>query len=276
MSLEGKRILVTGGGSGIGYACAARLVADGARVTICGRDEARLTVAAGKLASLATGRATIDWVVADVTREDDVGRAIAAAAKEGGLDGCVANAGGGGLPAPYHAQSADEFLRVLQLNLMGTMLCIKHAVPAMIAGGGGSFIGMSSLAGAVTHPYFGAYPVAKAGIESMMRNAADEYGHFKLRFNAIRPGFTATELMAEIPGDGAVYRSYLENTPMGDVAQPEDVAHLARFLLDDESRWITGQSIAVDGGNALRRGPDFSSVVAMIHGAHVLDGGVPG
>ncbi len=96
----------------------------------------------------------------------------------------------------------------------------------------------------------------------MMRNAADEYGKEGLRFNAIRPGFIATEIMAGIPEDSDTYLSYIENTPMNDVGQPEDVAELARFLIGPESRWITGQCINVDGGHSLRRGPDFSSFIA--------------
>ena len=96
------------------------------------------------------------------------------------------------------------------------------------------------------------------GIEQMMRNAADEYGPQKVRFNAIRPGFIATEIMACVPRDSLVYMSYIENTPMQDVGEPEDVGSLCRFLIGPESRWITGTAINVDGGHHLRRGPDFT------------------
>ena len=159
----------------------------------------------------------------------------------------------------YEDMDLAEFQRVLTLNVVGTMLCIKYTLPHMIEAGSGSFIGMSSLAGHVTHPWFGAYPVSKAGIEAMIRNAADENGPHNVRFNAIRPGFVATELMEGIPRDGEVYDSYIRNTPLGDVAQPGDIGQLARFLISPESRWITGQCINVDGGHSLRRGPDFSS-----------------
>lgn len=162
---------------------------------------------------------------------------------------------------PYGKLDTDEFMRVLNLNVVGTMLCMKHSIGPMIEQGGGSFVGMSSLAGHITHPYFHAYCAGKAGVEAMMRNAADEYGKDKLRFNAIRPGFIATEIMAGIPRDSEVYQSYIDNTPMHDVGQPEDVGELARFLIGPESRWITGQCINVDGGHSLRRGPDFSSFV---------------
>ena len=255
--LTGKSVLVTGGGTGIGRACAARLAAEGATVTICGRTEQ--TLAAAAATECAEG-GSVSYVVADVTSEDDVARAaLAAADQHGHLHGVVANAGGGGGLGPYHLLDTDEFKRVLDLNVVGTMLTIKYTVQRLAAAQGGSFVAMSSLAGHVTHPYFGAYTAGKAGIEAMIRNAADEFGSAGVRFNAVRPGFIATEVMEAIPRDSAVYASYVQNTPLGGVGQPSDVAALVRFLISDESRWITGTVINVDGGHSLRRGPDFGS-----------------
>jgi NAD(P)-dependent dehydrogenase (short-subunit alcohol dehydrogenase family) len=91
-----------------------------------------------------------------------------------------------------------------------------------------------------------------------VKNAADEYGSAKVRVNAIQPGFIATEIMEGIQRGGSVWNSYVDQTPLGDVGQPEDIASVARFLLSDESRWITGQTIAVDGGNSLGAGPDYT------------------
>ncbi len=268
-SLEGRSVVVTGGGTGIGAACARLAAAEGARVTICGRTEGRLRETAERIRA---DGGEIGFVVADVTVEEDVARLMAAATDFGsGLHGVVANAGGGGGLGPYHLQEIPEFVRVLHLNVLGTLLCIKHAVPHLARAGNGSFIGMSSIAGHVTHPLFGAYPVAKAGIESMIRNAADEYGHLNVRFNALQPGFIATELMDFVERGGPVWNSYVDQTPLGGVGQPDDVAQVARFLLSDESRWITGQTIAVDGGHCLRRGPDYSSLVELIYGAAALD-----
>jgi NAD(P)-dependent dehydrogenase (short-subunit alcohol dehydrogenase family) len=261
--LAGLSVLVTGGGTGIGKACAAALVADGAAVTISGRTLASLEAAAESISAGANHGGSVHIACGDVTNEEDVKAMVAAAAATtGGLNGCIANAGGGGLPMPYAAVDTEEFMRVLNLNVLGTMLCMKHSLPLMIDAGGGSFVGMSSLAGHITHPYFHAYCAGKAGIEAMMRNAADEYGKDRVRFNAIRPGFIATEMMEGIPRDSEVYRSYIDNTPMNDVGKPGDVAELARFLIGPESRWITGQAINVDGGHCLRRGPDFSSFVS--------------
>jgi NAD(P)-dependent dehydrogenase (short-subunit alcohol dehydrogenase family) len=273
--LEGHAAIVTGGGTGIGKACAAQLAADGAAVTICGRTEAKLADAATLIEAAAGHGGSVRYVVADVTDETDVQKVVEAALEPtGALNSVVANAGGGGGMGPMHMQNAAEFTRVLHLNVLGTLFTMKHTVPHLVAaatsGAGGSFIGMSSIAGHVTHPYFGAYTVSKAGIEEMIRNAADEYGPTRVRFNAIRPGFISTEIMEGIPRESAVYTSYIENTPMQDVGEPEDIAYLARFLAGAEARWITGQIINVDGGHALRRGPDFSSFLVGALGEDVM------
>jgi NAD(P)-dependent dehydrogenase (short-subunit alcohol dehydrogenase family) len=271
-ALAGKSVVVTGGGTGLGAACAERLAADGATVVICGRTESRLIDTVSRVATqLSEGGPAVRHFVADVTSEDDVARLIDFSVGETGrLDGVVANAGGGGGTLPYHMQDLDEFTRVLHLNVLGTMLLVKHAVPHLVAAGGGSFVGMSSLSGGTTKRYAGAYTVAKAGVEQMMRNAADEYGEVQVRFNAVRPGFTATEIMEGIPRDSPVYASYVDNTPMAGVGEPSDVADLVRFLIGPESRWITGQIINVDGGHCLRRGPDYTAWVEPVYGHDVL------
>ncbi len=270
-SLAGRSAIVTGGGTGIGAACATRLAQDGMNVTICGRTESKLTEVVDRIkAGGASGQ--IRHQVTDVTVESDVAALVANHVEAfGGLNGFVANAGGGGGMGPYHLLDTDEFLRVLHLNVLGTMLSVKYSAAHIVAAGGGSFVGMSSLAGHIPHPMFGAYCVSKAGIEEMMRNAANEYGETKVRFNAIRPGFISTEIMEGIPRESAVYDSYIVNTPLNDVGEPEDVANLAAFLLSDEARWITGTTINVDGGHHLRSGPDFRSFIepAIGHDAMV-------
>jgi len=269
--LEGYAVIVSGGGTGIGYGAAARLAADGAAVTICGRTEDKLKEAASRLAALAGHGGSVQYVVADMTNEADVQRVVEKSlVPTGALKGFFANAGGGGMPGPLHLQNTDEFLRVLNVNVLSTFLSIKHSVPHMVAAGGGSFVGMSSIAGHTTHRYFGAYTAAKAGIEQLMRNAADEYGPVRVRFNAVRPGFIATEIMDNIPRDSEIYRGWIANTPMGDVGQPGDVAGLVRYLIGPESRWVTGTMINVDGGNALRSGPDFGPFVEPMFGADAV------
>lgn len=262
--LSGKSMLVTGGGTGIGRACAVRLAADGAAVTICGRTESSLKTAVEMITQSAGFGGSASYKVGDVTDEGSVKDIIHAAAEAtGSLDGLIANAGGGdGIPTPYAEIDAEDFLQTMELNVMGTLYCVKHSLPLMINAGGGSFVAMSSLAGHVTHRYGKGYCVAKAGVEAMMRNAADEYGARNIRFNAIRPGLIATEMIAVgMPEGSRIYKDYMENTPMAAAGQPEDVAELARFLIGPESRWITGQCINVDGGNSLRRGGDFSLIL---------------
>ncbi len=274
--LSKKGVLVTGGGTGIGHACAAAMISDGASVTICGRTEEKLAESAKKLEAVADHGGSVQYVVCDVTDEEAVKNLMDKAVEPAGnLVGVVANAGGGGGMGPYHMLDTEEYLRVLHLNVLGTMLCVKHSVPHMHKAGGGSFVGMSSIAGLVTHLWFGAYTAGKAGIEAICKNAADEYGPSNIRFNVIRPGFIATEIMENIPREGTVYDSYIENTPLGDVGLPEDVGNLARFLIGPESRWITGEAINVDGGHSLRRGPIFKEFIEPALGKEVMGGKLP-
>lgn len=187
-----------------------------------------------------------------------------AVARGGALHGVVANAGGGGTLASHHQCDTSEFLRAVPLNLLSTMLCVKHGAPALAAAGGGAFVAMSSIAAGVTHPHFGAYLVAKVAIETLIRNAADEYGRVNMRFNAVAPGFIETEIMEVVPRDSAAFRSYVDNTSLGGVGHPEDVAELVRFLIGPEARWITGETLRLDGGQHLRRGPDYSGFVGPV------------
>jgi NAD(P)-dependent dehydrogenase (short-subunit alcohol dehydrogenase family) len=277
-ALAGRMVIVTGGGTGLGAACAERLARDGADVVISGRTESRLVDTAARVndavgAHVESGRVRL--LAGDVTDEGAVRDLVAFAVGDTGvLHGVVANAGGGGGALPYHLQDLDEFTRVLHLNALGTMLLVKHAVPPMVAAGGGSFVGMSSTSGGTTKRYGGAYGPAKAAVEQIVRNAADEYGEVNVRFNAVRPGFVSTEIMEGIPREGEVFASYVDNTPMGavgsGVGEPDDVADLVRFLIGPESRWVTGTIIAVDGGHSLRKGPDYTPFVEPVLGRDVL------
>ncbi|MCH2416391.1 MAG: SDR family oxidoreductase [Acidimicrobiales bacterium] len=251
------RVLITGGGTGIGRACAETLARHGADVIICGRTLETLQIASEEIKS--AHNAQVEYLSCDVTEEESVEECLSkAAGPSKTLDGVVANAGGAIGLGSYQDLNTDQYLDTLKLNILGTMHCVKHSIPYFANNGGGSFIGMSSIASNLTHRYFGAYTVSKAGIETMMKNAADEYGGLKIRFNAVRPGFIATEIMEVIPRNSEIFKSYVENIPLGEVGKPEDVASLVKFLLGSESSWITGQIFTIDGGHSLRAGPDYS------------------
>lgn len=266
--LDGQGALVTGGGSGIGLATARRLAADGAVVTICGRSKERLDAAVEELGG------GVNAVVADVTVEDDVANAVAAAsdAAPSGLRMAVANAGGSSHMAPLVVSGLDEFKATVEVNIVGTFLTIKHAAPHLVRNGGGGIVAVSSIAAAVSHPYLGAYAVGKAGIDMLVKVAADELGRSNVRVNAVRPGLVDTELVAGIVATEAVLDSYLTQTPLARYGSPDEVAELIRFLAGPESAWITGQAISIDGGHSLRRGPDYTPFAEPVYGADALRG----
>jgi len=267
--IAGWSALVTGGGSGIGLGAATRLVGDGAHVTICGRTEERLRAAVASLetaAGAAGGSAA--YVVADVTVEDQIAEAITrAAAARGRLDILFANAGGAAHMGPIAGADLDQVRATVDLNLIGTFLCIKHAAPLMAAGvgrgaddgepAGGSIIGMSSGAGHFPHRYLWAYGAAKAGIDMLCRYAAEELGRSGIRVNTVQPGIVDDELMAPITAGGPLLDDYLAEMPISRLGTVEDIASLVRFLAGPESAWITGESFAVDGGHHLRRGANY-------------------
>ena len=273
--IAGWSALVTGGGSGIGLGAATRLVRDGAHVTICGRTEERLRAAVASLeaAAAAPGPAgttggTAAYVVADVTVEDQIAEAIAtAAATRGRLDILFANAGGAAHMGPIAGADLDQVRATVDLNLIGTFLCIKHAAPLMAAGvgravdggepAGGSIIGMSSGAGHFPHRYLWAYGAAKAGIDMLCRYAAEELGRSGIRVNTVQPGIVDDELMAPITAGGPLLDDYLAEMPISRLGTVEDIASAVRFLAGPESAWITGESVAVDGGHHLRRGANY-------------------
>ncbi len=213
-SLGGQAALVTGGGSGIGLACARHLIRDGASVTLMGRSEDRLRSAADTLAPEAAGGAEVRWSAGDTSSEDDVARAVAAASEVTGALQLVVASAGTGTMGPVVATSMSEWERVLSVNLTGTFLAIKHAAPVLARAGGGSIVAISSIAAPLTHPYMAPYSVSKAGIETLVRNAADELGHAGVRVNAVRPGLVPTELADPLVADEQVLDDYLAQMPL--------------------------------------------------------------
>ena len=270
--LAGKAALITGGGSGIGLACARHLLRDGASVTLAGRTQSRVDAAVEELRAEAPEGAEVHGVACDVAKEDDVVAAVEAAKRAtGALQLCVASAGTGAL-GPVIATPTEMWESVMATNLTGAFFTLKHTGMEMVKAGGGAFVGISSIAAPLTHPYMAAYCVSKVGLEALIRTAADELGRCDVRVNAVRPGIVPTELAAPLEQDPAVLADYLAQMPVSRTGTVDDVASLVRFLLGPESSWITGQCIGVDGGHHLRRGPNVEHWARAVYGDALVDG----
>lgn len=272
LPLAGMHALITGGGSGIGLACAKHLRRDGATVTIMGRSEQRLADGAGELAEIgAPGE--VRTHAGDVSDEDDVAAAVVAASNEGALDVAVAAAGTGWM-SPVVTTDADAWRNVMAINLDGAFFTVKHAAAAMAGSGGGSICAISSIAAPLTHRYMAPYSVSKAGVETLVQNAADELGMADVRVNAVRPGLVPTELATPLHSNEEIVDDYLAQMPLRRLGTVDDIAAAVRFLVGPESTWITGQCLGVDGGHTLRRGPDLEAFARLMFGDDAVEGRV--
>jgi len=274
LSLADRTYLVTGGGSGIGKGVAAALMTAGARVMIVGRNPDRLAVAVSDIRGNAgESGGAVRYEPTDITNEDETARAVdAATAWSDRLHGVVHCAGGSETIGPITQIDSDAWRRTVDLNVNGTMYVLKHSARELVRGGGGSFIAISSIAASNTHRWFGAYGPTKSAIDHLMKVAADELGASWVRVNGIRPGLIRTDLVEPIMQTPGVKDDYMINTPLPRVGEVSDVAMLALFLLSDAAAWITGQIINVDGGQSLRRGPDFTAMLEPVFGEDGLRG----
>jgi NAD(P)-dependent dehydrogenase (short-subunit alcohol dehydrogenase family) len=249
--LDGKTALITGGAAGIGLATARRYVAEGAHVVLGDIATDALDAAAAELGdAVATSRC-------DVTDEADVEALVAlAVARFGQLDIAVANAGTGtaGLIIDH---PLSEWQRVLDLCLTGVFLTFKHAGRAVTEAGGGALIAIASLNAIQAGRGMAAYCSAKAGVAMLTEVAAIELGPAGVRCNAIAPGFVYTQLTEGVSGVPGVLDEYIENTPLGRGAQPEEIADAALFLASAESSFVNGALLSVDGGARTKRYPDI-------------------
>jgi NAD(P)-dependent dehydrogenase (short-subunit alcohol dehydrogenase family) len=244
--LEGRRALVTGAAQGLGRAIAGLLVGRGARVMVADIDEKGAERAAGELGDAAR------WVRCDVTRAEDVQGAVQTTVDAfGGLDILVNNAGIE-IVKPLFDQTEEEFTRLMDINVKGVWLGMKHAVPVMAAAGGGSIVNMSSLAGTGGAPLFGSYCASKAAVIQLTRVAAVELRPAGIRVNAVCPGFIGTAMVDRlIPTVEAVVGvpwDQLIALKQGRMGTADEVAEMVAFLASDEASFTTGSHYILDGG----------------------------
>lgn len=250
--LAGKTALVTGGSGGIGRACAEALARDGAAVVIMGRREEALATARAAVLAAAPG-SRVEIAVGDAGSEDDVRAALAIAHGLGGrLDILVPTLGGGGF-ARLLDKTVEDFRAELDVNITSVFIAMRHGVPLMRSGG--AIVCISSTAATMPFPALAAYCAGKAGLEALVRTAADELSTLGIRVNAVRPGLTRSNATSEMFDNQAVVDRFLEQIPLGRTGEPADIAAAVRYLAGPESGWVTGQSFAVDGGQELRRNP---------------------
>jgi NAD(P)-dependent dehydrogenase (short-subunit alcohol dehydrogenase family) len=250
--LQGKRALIYGGGTGLGYACAESMASEGAVVYISGRRKARLEDSVARLSSI--GRAS--FAVGDATIEMDVKRVTESAVEfMGGLDTLVISAGTSSVGSILD-ETLDRFREVCDANLLSTFLCSRHGAPHMVANGKGSIIAISSMYGLVGQYQRIAYCASKAGVIGMIRAMALDLADKGVRANAICPGFIETELTREMvsrePDPEATMQKRRHMHPIARSGRLEEIGLAAVYLASDDAAWTTGQFLAVDGGYTIR------------------------
>lgn len=240
--LVGHRVVVTGGGNGIGAATCRILAGRGASVSVLDRDAGAARAVAEEL-----GGHPVEVDVADpgatTAAIEDAARAM------GGLTDVVANAGFG-LNKPLHRYRDEEWALVVGVNLSGTFHTLRAAIPLLLAGGGGSIVTVSSLNAARPLQGEAPYSAAKAGVVNLTRTAALEYAP-SIRANSVSPGMIATALTAPITDDADLRAVAEAGTPLARIGAAEEVAEVIAFLCSPAASYITGQDLVVDGGGSL-------------------------
>lgn len=249
--LDGKVCVVTGAGGGIGRACSLRFAEEGGRLACADvlEDPGRETVA---LIEAAGGEAS--FLAADVTDEASVAALYEAVESRFGAVHVLVNNAGVLLPGDGSVLETEleAWQRVLDINLTGVFLCCKHGIPKLLASGGGSVVNMGSISGLVgsATSQIG-YAASKGAVIALTRDIAVELARRGVRANALCPGPVETPLALQLYTDEAAWERRRVHIPAGRLGKPTEIAEAALFLASDESSWVTGTSLVVDGGIAI-------------------------
>jgi NAD(P)-dependent dehydrogenase (short-subunit alcohol dehydrogenase family) len=255
--LDGKTAVVVGGSSGFGEGIARRFVAEGARVLIAARGAERLEKVAAELG--------VDSRICDASRFDDL-RELAADALErfSHVDIAVNSAGFEDM-CPIENLEPERVEKMVAVQFTGALYFIQHFANAMTDGG--SIVTISSLTATLVAEGYAPYAGAKAGINHASKIAASEYGARRVRVNLVSPTTVETPMIAQLMATPGVKEAMVAETPLGDLPDVDDVVDAVLFLASDESRFVTGENIHVDGGGALRRLPRTDDIMSSIRAA---------
>ncbi|MFI7344262.1 SDR family NAD(P)-dependent oxidoreductase [Streptomyces sp. NPDC050085] len=246
--LQGKTVMITGASSGIGAAAAVLFAREGAAVSIMARRAEQLDGLVKEITAEG-GRALA--VCGDVTRQQDVADAVARTVDTfGGLQAAFNNAGYATAGLPVHEMDDETYDRTMDVNVRGVWNCLKHQVPAMLAGGrGGSVVNTSSTAGMVATGASTAYVAAKHAVIGMTKGAALDYGDQGIRVNALVVGATRTEMLQGVlDASPHLEQVFMDAAVQKRLADPVEVARAAAWLCSDLSSFVTGAAVPVDGG----------------------------
>lgn len=249
MRLDGKTIIITGASSGIGAAAAELFAAEGANLVLGARREAELVHIAGKIGE--TGRKA-KWLAGDIAHSGYHKALVDLATSAfGGLDGAFNNAGTTGDMGPIPDMTSETWEMVVATNLTSGFHAARHQIPAMRLRGGGSIVFTSSFVGhTIGLPGMGAYAASKAGLIGLVQVLAAEHGAEGIRANALLPGGTRTAMA----GDDAAFHDWVKGLhALKRMAEPEEIARAALFLVSDDSSFVTGSAMMADGGNSINK-----------------------